>query len=126
MEIKGIVPIIAAPFTDSGAVDYESLRSELKYMKDVGCDGATLFGIAGEYYKLTDAECEKLIGVTVEECRRLGLHSVISCTPHSTIAAIERAKLIESSGADCMMLLPPFFLKPSGTSAPLPARSASR
>ena len=56
MEIKGIVPIIAAPFTDSGAVDYESLRSELKYMKDVGCDGATLFGIAGEYYKLTDAE----------------------------------------------------------------------
>ena len=65
MEIKGIVPIIAAPFTDSGAVDYESLRSELKYMKDVGCDGATLFGIAGEYYKLTDAEYDQLTAKAV-------------------------------------------------------------
>ena len=82
MEIKGIVPIIAAPFTDSGAVDYESLRSELKYMKDVGCDGATLFGIAGEYYKLTDAECEKLIGVTVEECRPTLRHLLHAALHH--------------------------------------------
>ena len=114
MEIKGIVPIIAATFTDEGELDFDSLRSQLKYLKDVGCDGATLFGIAGEYYKLTDRECEELIKVTVDECKKLGLRSVISCTPHSTIAAIERAKLIEQSGADCMMLLPPFFLKPSG------------
>ena len=114
MEIKGIVPIIAATFYEDGSIDYDSLRSQLKYMKEVGCDGATLFGIAGEYYKLSDKECEELIAVTVEECKKLGLASVISCTPHSTYAAIERAKLIEASGADCMMLLPPFFLKPSG------------
>lgn len=113
--LKGIVPIIATPFHDDGSIDYESLRSELRYFKRVGCHGATLFGIAGEYYKLTDEECDKLIDVTIDECKALGLPTVISCTPHSTDAAVKRAKRIEAAGADCMMLLPPFFLKPSGS-----------
>ena len=109
---QGIVPIIAAPFSDSGELDYKSLRAELRYLKEAGCTGATLFGIAGEYYKLTDAECEKMMEVTAEECRALGLACVISCTAQSTEAAVTRAKQIESVGADCMMLLPPFVMKP--------------
>ena len=112
--LKGIVPIIATTFAADESIDYASFRRELQYMKKAGCQGATLFGIAGEYYKLTDAECEKLIDVTVDECKRLNLPSVISCTPHSTAAAVARAKRIEAAGADCMMLLPPFFLKPAG------------
>lgn len=112
MEIRGIVPIIAAPFFDDGSVDYEGLRSQLKYLKEAGCTGATLFGIAGEYFKLSDDECEKMMAVTAEECRKLGLACVISCTCQSTHAAIERAKQIEKVGADCMMLLPPFIIKP--------------
>jgi len=112
MEIKGIVPIIAAPFFEDGRVDYESIRTQLRYLKDCGCVGATLFGIAGEYFKLSDAECEKMMEITVDECRKLGLASVISCTCQSTFTAIERAKQIEALGADCMMLLPPFILKP--------------
>ena len=112
MEIKGIVPIIAAPFFEDGRVDYESIRTQLRYLKDCGCVGATLFGIAGEYFKLSDEECEKMMEITVDECRKLGLASVISCTCQSTYTAIERAKRIEALGADCMMLLPPFILKP--------------
>ena len=112
MEIKGIVPIIAAPFFDDGRVDYESIRTQLRYLKDCGCSGATLFGIAGEYFKLSDAECEKMMEITVDECKKLGIASVISCTCQSTHTAIERAKRIEELGADCMMLLPPFTLKP--------------
>lgn len=112
--LKGIVPIIATPFWEDEQVDYDSLRSELQYMKKAGCTGATLFGIAGEYYKLTDAEQERLMEVVTEECAALALPSVVSCTPHATHSAVARAKRIEAAGADCMMLLPPFFLKPSG------------
>ena len=112
--LKGIVPIIATPFFQDEQIDYASLRRELQYMKKAGCHGATLFGIAGEYYKLSDAECEKLMDVTIDECKQLQLPAIVSCTPHSTHAAVERAKRIEAAGADCMMLLPPFFLKPSG------------
>lgn len=110
--IKGIVPIIAAPFLDDGSIDYAGLRSELRYLKESGCNGATLFGIAGEYYKLSDAECENMMAVTAQECKKLGLKCVISCTAQSTYSAVERAKQIEQVGADCMMLLPPFIMKP--------------
>ena len=114
LDLKGILPIIATPFAEDGSVDYDSLRQELHYFKKIGCDGATLFGIAGEYYKLTDEECDKMIEVTIDTCKSLELPTVISCTPHATDAAIKRARQIEAAGADCMMLLPPFFLKPSG------------
>jgi len=112
--LRGIVPIVATPFDDHGKVDYESIRTQLRYIKAVGCDGATLFGIASEYYKLSDEESLKMIDVMVDECKNIGLPSVVSCTPHSTYSAIERARYIEQSGADVMMLLPPFFLKPGG------------
>lgn len=112
MKIKGIVPIIAAPFLDDGAIDYEGLINQIRYLKNSGCSGAALFGIAGEYFKLSDNECEKMMKITVEECRKLGLASVVSCTCQSTYSAVERAKEIEALGADCIMLLPPFILKP--------------
>ena len=112
MEIKGIVPIIATPFLEDGTIDYDGLRSQLKYLKKAGCAGATLFGIAGEYYKLSDAESEEMMKITAAECKKLGLACVISCTCQSTYTAIERARMIERVGADCMMLLPPFLMKP--------------
>ncbi len=115
IEIKGIVPILAAPFFEDGAVDYESLRTQLRYMKAAGCAGAALFGIAGECFKLSDAECEKMMQVTADECHSLGLACVISNTCQALDTAVARAKLIEAMGADCMMLLPPFVMKPYGS-----------
>lgn len=111
-EIKGIVPIIAAPFFEDGSIDYEGLRSQLRYMKEVGCVGATLFGLAGECFKMSDAECEEMMRVTADECHKLGLACVISNTCQAIDTAVARAKRIEELGADCMMLLPPFVMKP--------------
>ena len=112
MELKGICPIIAAPFTKTGEVDYDSLKNEIRWMAQVGCDGATLFGIAGEYYKLSDEESEKMVRVVVDTCRKYGGTSIISVTQHATQVAVERAKMYQDMGADNLMLLPPFFLKP--------------
>lgn len=111
-EIKGICPIIAAPFTESGEVDYESLDRLVKHLIKGGCHAVTLFGIAGEYYKLTDQEREKMAEVTVKAAKEAGGKTIISVTDHSTEAAVKRAKYFEELGADCLMLLPPFFLKP--------------
>lgn len=111
-EIKGICPIIAAPFTEKGEVDYEDLYRLVCHLIRGGCHAVTLFGIAGEYYKLTDAEREEMAKVTVKACRNTGGKCIISVTDHSTEVAVQRAKQWEAFGADCLMLLPPFFLKP--------------
>lgn len=111
-EIKGICPIVAAPFTDNGEVDYESLDKLVKHLLNGGCHAVTLFGIAGEYYKLSDDEREKMAQVTIKAAKEVGGKTIISVTDHSTEVAVKRAKHFEEMGADCLMLLPPFFLKP--------------
>lgn len=111
-EIKGICPIVASPFTDNGEVDYESLDKLVKHLLNGGCHAVTLFGIAGEYYKLSDDEREKMAQVTIKAAKEVGGKTIISVTDHSTEVAVKRAKHFEELGADCLMLLPPFFLKP--------------
>ncbi len=114
-EIKGICPIIATPFFDNGEVDYESLDRLVKYLIKGGCHAVTLFGIAGEYYKLSDDERKKMVEVTVKAAKEVGGKTIISVTDHATEVAVETAKFFEEAGADCLMLLPPFFLKPGAS-----------
>lgn len=111
-EIKGICPIIATPFTEDGEVDYQSLDKLVRHLVVGGCHAVTLFGIAGEYYKLSDEEREKMVEVTVKAAKATGGKTIISVTDHSTEVAVKRAKYFEDAGADCLMILPPFFLKP--------------
>ncbi len=111
-DIKGICPIIATPFTDCGDVDYEGLEELVKHLIKGGCHAVTLFGIAGEYYKLSDDERKKMVEVTVRAAKEVGGKTIISVTDHATEVAVKTAKFFEESGADCLMLLPPFFLKP--------------
>ncbi len=113
-DIKGICPIIATPFTENGEVDYQDLDNLVKHLINGGCHAVTLFGIAGEYYKLTDDERKKMVEVTVKAAKEAGGKTIISVTDHSTEVAVKTARFFEKSGADCLMLLPPFFLKPGG------------
>mgnify|MGYP000986269761 CR=1 FL=1 len=71
-DIKGICPIIATPFTESGEVDYIGLDNLVKHLIKGGCGAVTLFGIAGEYYKLTDDEREKMAKVTINAANETG------------------------------------------------------
>ncbi len=113
-DIKGICPIIATPFTENGEVDYQDLDNLVKHLINGGCHAVTLFGIAGEYYKLSDDERKKMVEVTVKAAKEAGGKTIISVTDHSTEVAVKTARFFEESGADCLMLLPPFFLKPGG------------
>lgn len=112
VELKGICPIIAAPFTSSGSVDYDSLRHLARTLTEGGCHALTLFGIAGEYYKLTDQERMRMVEVVVDECRRANVPSILSVTAHATEVAVREAQAFQDAGADALMLLPPFFLNP--------------
>ena len=111
-EIKGICPIVAATFTQDGELDLKSLENLVTELIKGGSNAVTLFGIAGEYYKLSDEEKRKMVEVTVSAAHRANGNCIISVTDHSTEVAVKQAKYFEEAGADCLMLLPPFFLKP--------------
>lgn len=112
-EISGVCPIIATPFTDSGEVDYSGVRNEIRALAEGGCHAVALFGIASEFFKLTDDEREQLIDIVTDECKAVDMPLVISITHESTEVAVQRALEAEAAGADCIMVYPPSFLGPS-------------
>lgn len=114
MDIKGICPIAPAVFDDHGNLDLTSYADCCRRLIALGAQALTLFGIAGEYYKLDADEERSLIDVTVRICHEEGVPAIVSNTRHATETACRWARHIEAAGADCMMLLPPFFLKPAG------------
>jgi len=114
MEITGVCPIAPAVFAENGALDLDGFRRCCQAMIAHGAQSLTLFGIAGEYYKFDEEEERRLLPAAVEVCHANGATCIVSNTKHSTEAAIRRAREIRDSGADCMMVLPPFFLKPAG------------
>jgi 4-hydroxy-tetrahydrodipicolinate synthase len=111
--IHGVCPIIPCPFDVGSHVDLADLERVIHWMAGHGAHAATLFGIAGEYYKLTDDERRRMVPVAVAAARSAGIPLIVSVTDHATTVAIERARLWQELGADCLMLLPPHFLKPS-------------
>ena len=111
--IEGVCPIIATPFSESGEVDYESLRTEVRILAEDGCHAATLFGIASEFYKLADAERDRMVEVVTEEASKHDLPIVISVTHESTEIAVSWAREYEAAGADCLMVFPPIFMDPT-------------
>lgn len=108
---KGVLPILATPFTEGGDVDYASIRTLTQGLIRMGVSGITLFGIASEYYKLSDEEKQLITKTVISEAK--GLVPVItSVTSHATELAVREARNWQAAGADMLMLLPPFFLKP--------------
>ncbi|HNP70291.1 MAG TPA: dihydrodipicolinate synthase family protein [Kouleothrix sp.] len=112
-QIHGIVPIVAAPFSETGALDEDSFVALVRHLLGSGARALTLFGLATEFYKLADAERARMQALLLAETGASpDVAGVISITDHSWEVAAARARAAEDQGADALMLLPPFFLGP--------------
>ena len=112
-QISGIVPIIAAPFTNSGALDEDSFQSLVRHLLTTGASALTLFGLATEFYKLADSDRIRMqTHLLTETSQSESVAGIISITDHSWEVASQHARTAEAQGADGLMLLPPYFLGP--------------
>jgi 4-hydroxy-tetrahydrodipicolinate synthase len=107
-----VCPVIATPFTETGAIDYESLRNEVKVLAEGGCHAGVLFGVVSEFFKLTDEERGEMVDVVVDEAHQYDMPVVISVTHEATEVAVEWAQEYEQAGADYLMVFLPSFLEP--------------
>jgi len=113
-EISGIVPIIAAAFTSSGDLDEDSFQSLVRHLITTNASALTLFGLATEFYKLTDDDRARMQRrMLAETTKSETVAGIISITAHSWEVASQQARDAEAQGVDALMLLPPYFLGPS-------------
>lgn len=112
VELRGCYPILATPFLPDGAIDVNSVVRLVRHLKTCGLPGFTMFGLASEFYKLSDADRETLIEAAFDT-RSPDQTAIVSVTAHSHEVAVKQARRAEEAGAGALMLLPPFFLGPS-------------
>lgn len=108
---QGVFPIVNTTFHDDGSVDFESQRRLVRFLLDCGAHGLGLFGVASEGYTLSNAERSELLRVIMKEVD--GRVPVIASTGHTgTDVAVALSLEAEAAGADAVMVLPPYFLRP--------------
>jgi 2-keto-3-deoxy-L-arabinonate dehydratase len=110
-QFRGIFPIVNTTFHDDGRIDLESQRRLVRFLIDSGAHGLGLFGNASEGYALGEDERRQLLKVIVEE--NAGAVPLISSSGHTgTDVAVALSREAEAAGANALMVLPPYYMKP--------------
>lgn len=109
--LHGLMPILATPFDAAGSLDRVSLRRLVEFELASGVDGVAVFGMASEGFALTTDERRTILDDVVQLVDgRVPVIAGVNGT--STATSIEQAQLAEEGGADALMVLPPFMVKP--------------
>lgn len=111
--LSGLIPILATPFDASGKLDRVGLRRLVEFQLDAGVGGVAVFGMASEGFALGTAE-RPIILRDVADVVAGQVPIVAGVNATSTVGAIEQSREAEEGGAQALMVLPPFMVKPPG------------
>lgn len=103
---RGVFTIPCTPFTDSGALDLESLRREVEFCVAAGAHGLVAPVNASEFWTLSDQERRQVAEAMVAGAGHR-LPVVIGVAAGAAPPAVEFAKHAEGIGADAVIAMPP-------------------
>ena len=110
--MRGCATALVTPFKADGAIDEDRLRVLIDRQIAGGVKLLVPCGTTGESATMTEAEDQRVIGITVEVAR--GRARVIAGTgSNSTAAAIEYSRHARELGADAMLQVAPWYNKPT-------------
>jgi len=108
---KGSIVALITPFKDN-VMDQDKYISLIHHHLTNGTRGVVPAGTTGESPTLNHEEHKKVIEIAVKECR--GKIPVIAGTgSNSTAEAIELSKHAEKTGADGLLIVTPYYNKPT-------------
>lgn len=107
-----VLVALVTPFDAEGEVDWAATEAHIEHCIQNGADGIVVTGTTGETSTLTDAE--KLQLVTVAKSVASGRAKVITGGgSNETAHAIELYQASEKAGADAVMIVTPYYNKPT-------------
>lgn len=113
MEFKGVYTALITPFIENGSkIDYNAFGRLIERQVEAGIAGVVPCGTTGESPTLNHVEHRELIKKTVDIVN--GRMKVIAGTgSNSTAEAVELTRHACEDGADAVMLVNPYYNKPS-------------
>ena len=110
--LRGCGTALVTPFNAAGEVDEARFRALVERQISGGIRLLLPCGTTGEGATLTPAELERVIALTVETAR--GRAKVVAGVgSNATAATIERARAARAAGADALLVVAPYYNKPT-------------
>lgn len=106
-EMRGVFIIMATPYTETKAVDYDDLAREVDFLDRCGVHGMVWPQLASEYSLLTKEERMRGMEVLAKAAKGKKPALVLGVQGANTEAALEYARHAESLGPAALIALPP-------------------
>jgi 4-hydroxy-tetrahydrodipicolinate synthase len=110
--LRGCATALVTPFTADGKVDEARMRALVDRQIAGGVQLLVPCGTTGEGATLTPEEQTRVIRVTVEAARGRG-RVIAGVGSNATAVAVERAKAARATGADAVLVVAPYYNKPT-------------
>jgi 4-hydroxy-tetrahydrodipicolinate synthase len=109
LELRGVFASAVTPRrAGSPDADFSGALELLDFLAEAGVQGICLFGATGEFFDYDFSERQRMVYLGVKRSRV----PLIAGVSHSTLAgAIQLADEAVKSGADGLVLMPPFFFR---------------
>ncbi|MFW2589903.1 dihydrodipicolinate synthase family protein [Sagittula sp. SSi028] len=104
-DARGVFMISVTPFTDDGAVDWDSLDRVVDFYFDKGADGLTILGMMGEAPKLTQSESRAIAERVIKRAGDKPVVVGVSAPGLAAIGELGRA-VMDMGAAGCMVTTP--------------------
>ena len=109
--INGSIPALITPFRD-GKVDEARFQSFVEWQIEQGSNGLVPCGTTGESSTLSLEEHMRVVALCVEAAARR-VPVIAGAGSNDTAAAIELSQAAKRAGADAVLLVAPYYNKPS-------------
>ena len=107
-----VLVALVTPFTADGEVDWNDVEKLIDDLVSNGADGIVVTGTTGETSTLTDDEKVKLV-VVAKRVAGNRAKVIMGGPSNETAHAIVLAKKSEAAGADALMIVTPYYNKPT-------------
>lgn len=108
---KGSITALVTPFAQ-GSVDESAFQKFVEWQISEGTAGLVPCGTTGESPTLSHKEHKRVVELTIEAARRR-VPVIAGAGSNNTIEAIDLATHAERAGADAVLVVAPYYNKPS-------------
>ncbi|MDF2676985.1 MAG: dihydrodipicolinate synthase/N-acetylneuraminate lyase [Bacillota bacterium] len=108
IKIKGVIPPMITPFNENDEMDYEKHVYNIQKWNEYDLAGYLVLGSNSETVYLTEEEKLKLVDLTVKH-KKDGKIVMVGTGMESTKATIDLTNKAADLGADCALIVTPFY-----------------
>ncbi|MBE1236141.1 4-hydroxy-tetrahydrodipicolinate synthase [Phaeovibrio sulfidiphilus] len=109
---KGSLTALVTPFLPEGGLDERAYRTHIAWQIAGGTHGLVPAGTTGESPTLSHEEHKRVIEIAVEEARG-NIPVIAGAGSNSTREAVEFTRHAKSVGADALLVVTPYYNKPT-------------